>query len=117
MAADDVVDVPGRSATDVDSVETVDQRAQPGGRLQAGQGLAGTRVCAIAEAEVSSGVAADVEGVRVGRVRDEDARARRNGDAGDVSVTPGQPSEGAQRRLIAEDLVDGVGDQAQVVLE
>ena len=88
--------------------------------------MAGTRVCHVAEAEVSPGVAADVEGVRVmpfefvpagGGVHDEDARARRNGDAGDVSVTPGQPSEGAQRRLIAEYLVDGVGDQAQVVLE
>jgi hypothetical protein len=40
--------------------------AQHGDRPQAGQGVAGTRMRAISEAEVSSRIAADIEGVRVG---------------------------------------------------
>jgi hypothetical protein len=64
VSADDVVDRPRGCSGQLDPLDALNKRLQHGLGFESGQTLPGARVCAVAESELTGGVAPDVEGFR-----------------------------------------------------
>src|SRR5689334_18118341 len=61
VAMDDVVDRPCRWAGDLEAAHSLDERLQDGRGLQTGQGLSRAGMRPLPEADLSAGIAANVE--------------------------------------------------------
>ena len=103
--------------------EAAQQSLEAGAHLDAGQLLAEALVDAVAEGQVTAGLAVDVQGVGVlealrvavgGQQRDDDGRSLADRLAAELDVLRGVAVEDVGDGQVAHELLDGVGHQVRV---